>query len=50
MKLKEKKIKILALIDSGCTHMTITADTVQQEMLPMEKMKTMMEIYNSDRT
>jgi len=30
--------------------MTIAADTVQQEKLPMEKMKTTMEIYNSDGT
>jgi len=50
MKTKEKKIKILALIDSRCTHTTIAADTVQREKLPMEKMKTTMEIYNSDGT
>jgi len=47
---KGKKIKISALIDSGCTHMTIAADTVQQERPLMEKIKTMMEIYNSDGT
>ena len=47
---KEKKIKILALINSRCTHTTITADTVQREKLPTEKMKTTMEIYNSDGT
>ena len=50
MKTKEKKIKISALIDSGCTHTTIAADTVQREKLPTEKMKTTMEIYNSDGT
>jgi len=50
MKTKEKKIKILALINSGCTHTTIAADTVQREKLPIVKMKTMMEIYNSDGT
>jgi len=50
MKTKEKKIKISALIDSGCTHTTIAVDTVQRERLPMEKMKTTMEIYNSDGT
>ena len=48
IKTKEKKIKISALIDSGCTHTTIAADTVQRERLPTEKMKTTMEIYNSD--
>ena len=50
MKTKKKKIKISALIDSGCTHTTITADTVQREKLPTEKMKTTIEIYNSDGT
>ena len=50
MKTKEKKIKISALIDSGCTHTTIAADIVQRERLPTEKMKTTMEIYNSDGT
>ena len=50
MKTKEKKIKISALIDSGCTYTTIAADTVQREKLPMEKMKSMVKIYNSDRT
>jgi len=50
MQTKEKKIKILALIDSGCMHTTIAADTVQREKLPTEKMKTTMEIYNSDGT
>jgi len=50
MKTKEKKIKISALIDSRCMHMTIAADTVQREKLPIEKMKTTMEIYNSDGT
>jgi len=48
MKTKEKKIQISALTDSGCMHMTIAADTVQRERLPTEKMKTTMEIYNSD--
>ena len=47
---KEKKIKISALINSRCTHTTIAADTVQREKLPMEKMKTTMEIYNLDGT
>ena len=42
MKRKEKKIKISALIDSGCMHTTIAADMVQREKLPMEKMKTTM--------
>ena len=50
MKTKEKKIKISALIDSGFTHTTIVADTVQREKLPTEKIKTLMEIYNSDGT
>jgi len=50
IKTKERKIKILALIDSGCTHTTIAADIVQREKLPTEKMKTTIEIYNSDRT
>jgi len=50
MKTKEKKIKISALISSGCTHTTIAADTVQREKLPTEKMKTTMEIYNLDGT
>ena len=50
MKTKEKKIKILALIDSGCTYTTIAANTVQREKLPMEKIKTTIEIYNSDGT
>jgi len=50
METKEKKIKISALIDFGCTHMTIAADIVQREKLPTEKIKTTMEIYNSDRT
>jgi len=38
MKTKEKKIKISALIDSGCTHTTIAADTVQRERLQMENL------------
>ena len=50
MKTKEKNIKISALIDSGCTHTTIAVDTVQREKLPTEKIKTTMEIYNSDGT
>jgi len=50
MKTKEKKIKIPALIDSGCMYTTIVVDTVQQERLPMEKMKITMKIYNLDRT
>jgi len=50
IKTKENKIKILALINSRCTCMTTAADTVQRERLLMEKMKTTMEIYNSDRT
>jgi len=50
MKTKEKKIKISVLIDSGCTHTTIAADTVQRERLLTEKIKTTMEIYNSDGT
>ena len=50
MKTKEKKIKISALINSGCMHMTIAVDTVQRERLPMEKMKTTVEIYNLDGT
>jgi len=50
MKTKEKKIKISALIDSRCMHTTIAADTVQREKLPTEKIKTTMEIYNSDGT
>jgi len=44
MKTKEKKIKISALINSGCMHTTIAADTVQREKLPTEKMKTTMEM------
>ena len=31
-------------------HITIVADTVQRERLPTEKIKTTMEIYNSDGT
>jgi len=49
MKTKEKKIKILPLIDSGYMHTTIAVDTVQREKLPIEKMKTTIEIYNLDR-
>ena len=50
MKTKEKKIKISALIDSGCMHTTIAADTVQREKLPMEKMKTTIQMEHKTNT
>jgi len=45
-----RKLKVKALIDSGCTNTTITRKTVEEKGIPTKSLPKPFDVYNSDRS
>jgi len=45
-----RKLKIKALIDSGCTNTTIARKTVEEKEIPTKSLPKPFNVYNSDRS
>jgi len=45
-----RKLKVKALIDSGCTNTTITRKTVEEKGIPTKSLPKPFNVYNSDRS
>ena len=44
-----RKLKVKALIDSGCTNTTITRKTIKEKGIPTKSLPKPFNVYNSDR-
>jgi len=45
-----RKLKVKALIDSGCTNTTIARKTVEEKGIPTKSLPKPFDVYNSDRS
>jgi len=45
-----RKLKVKALINSGCTNTTITRKTVEEKEIPTKSLPKPFDMYNSDRS
>jgi len=45
-----RKLKVKALIDSGCTNTTIARKTVEEKGIPIKSLPKPFNVYNSDRS
>jgi len=45
-----RKLKMKALIDSGCTNTTIARKTVEEKRIPTKSLPKPFDVYNSDRS
>ena len=45
-----KKLKVKALVNSGCTHMEIDEQLVKDKRIKIKPVKFSFEIFNADRT
>jgi len=44
-----KKLKVKALVDSGCTHIGIDEQLVKDKRIPMKSIDFSFEVFNADR-
>ena len=45
-----KKLKVKALVDSGCTHTVIDKQLVKDKRIPTKLINFFFEVFNADRT
>jgi len=45
-----RKLKVKALIDSGCTNTTIARKTIKEKEIPTKSLPKLFNVYNLDRS